>query len=98
MNFLPGTQLLTTTDAVVGVSGKPVRVFSAAVLSDGTASTVVLRNGTTTGGDAYIELDGVINKLSTPFNSLHGVLFPNGCFADTDAHSVGGYVSFTMEL
>lgn len=98
MNLLPGTQLLTTTDGPIGTSGKPIRVFSAAVLSDGTASTVILRNGTSTGGSAYVQLDGVINKLSTPFNALHGVLFPAGCYADVDAHSVGGYVSYTEEL
>lgn len=98
MNLLPGTKLITTTDGAVGTAGRPIRVFSAAVLSDGTASTLVLRNGTTTGGDAYIQLDGVINKLSTPFNSLWGVLFPAGCFMDADAHSVGGYISYTEEL
>ena len=45
----PGTQLITTTDAAVGISGKPCRVFSVGLISDGTAGVLKLRNGTGTG-------------------------------------------------
>lgn len=97
MYFLPGTQSVTTTDLALGVAGRPTRVYSVSLISDTTAGTLKLRNGTTTGGTLYIQVDGVISKGAT-FDSTEGVLFPSGCFMDADAHTVSGYVSFEQEL
>ena len=96
MNLLPGTQAVTTTDAVVGVSGKPIRVFSVHMVSDGTAGVLILRNGTGTGSTSYIQVDGVINKGAT-LDFANGVLFPDGCFMDADAHCISGIISFSTE-
>lgn len=93
----PGTQLIAGSDLAVGISGKPCRVFSIGVISDGTAGVCILRNGTTTGGTAVLQIDGTINKMSTPVDFANGLLFPAGCFADVDAHCVGGFISFINE-
>jgi len=94
---MPGTQYFTTTDLALGVSGRPTRVFSVDFSSGGTASTVILRNGTTTGGDVYVTLDGTINK-GTHWDNANGLLFPAGCFVDVDANTAACAVSFCQEL
>jgi hypothetical protein len=94
----PGTQLITTTDAAVGTSGQPCRVFSVGLLSDGTAGVLILRNGTSTGDTAVLQIDGTINKMSTPIDFANGVLFPRGCYMDADAHCTGGFISYINEL
>ncbi len=85
---MPGTVSITNqTNAAVLTSGKPVRVFSVFLLSDGTASTVSLYNGTAASGTAFIQIDGVISKGAT-LDFANGILFPNGCFASVDSHTV----------
>jgi hypothetical protein len=93
----PGTQLITTTDAAVGISGRPCRIYSIGLLSDGTAGVLILRNGTSTGGTAVIQIDGTINKMSTPIDFAQGLLFPAGCYMDADTHCTGGFISFENE-
>jgi len=95
--FRPGIQTLTTTDAAIGTSGKPIRVFDAILVSGGTASTVILKNGTTTSGTSIIQLDGTINK-ATNWSSAQGVRFPAGCFADVDANTAALTVSYVEEF
>lgn len=97
MNLVPGTQAITTTDAVVGVSGKPVRVYSVHMVSDGTAGILILRNGTSTGGTSYLQIDGVISKGAT-LDFAEGIRFPDGCFMDADAHCISGVISFSQEF
>jgi hypothetical protein len=94
---MPGTQAFTTTDLALGTAGKPTRVFGAELLSGGTASTVIFRNGTSTGGTNYMQLDGTISK-ATHWDSTQGILFPAGCFVDVDANTANLTVSFTQEL
>lgn len=86
MNLLPGTINTTlTTDSVIGVSGKPFRLFSAHLVSGGSASTCKLRNGAAVSGTQYLQIDGVASKGATVDLSM-GMLFPDGCFADTDVN------------
>lgn len=80
MQFNCGSKLLTT-DGVVGVSGKPVRIFSATHLSDGTARTLVLRNGAADTAEVWVTAAGVISCTVTT-NFEGGLLFPAGCFFD----------------
>lgn len=88
MNFLPGTQqIVDDTDSTVGVSGKPVRVYSIELISGGTASTIKLFNSTAISAAAqYAQVDGIANK-SVVINYAGGKLFPNGCFCQTDANT-----------
>ncbi len=96
----PGTQSITNqTDIalVTSIVGQPVRVFTVHVVSDGTASTVLLRNGTSTAGAVFIQVDGVISKGAT-LDFANGVLFPAGCFVDVDSHSQSVVVTYSSEL
>lgn len=92
-----GTVSITNqTDAVVLRSGKPVRVFSVHAISDGTATSVILRNGIDATGTAWIQVDGVISKGAT-LDFSHGVLFPGGCFADVDSHTAALTIACCLE-
>jgi len=93
--MLIGTQRLTK-DGSVGVSGKPVRVYWIHLVSGATASTTSFKNGTSTAGTAYIQADGLVSKGVT-LNFAGGVLFPSGCYMDTDANISYCTVGFTME-
>lgn len=94
---MPGRQTISDqTNAAIGRSGKPIRVYDAYAVSDGTATTVKLYNATSVTGSDYLQIDGVISK-SAGFQSANGILFPNGCFANVDSHTVNLVVSFTVE-
>lgn len=95
---MPGTQFVSNqTNIAIGPSGKPIRVFDAYAVSDGTATTVKLYNGTSATGN-YIQIDGIVSKSSVlPISSGQGVLFPLGCFANVDSHTVVLAVSFVVE-
>ena len=85
-----------TGDSAIGPSGKPIRVWNATVLSDGTARDLVLRNGTTDSDTALVTHGGVASKSSTA-NFAGGLLFPSGCFCDYTASSVNVTVEFEVE-
>jgi len=93
-----GSQAIVSgTDAVVGRSGKPVRVFAVNFTSDGTAGVLILRNGTSTGGTAFVTENGVVSSGKTVEYGTSGVSFPAGCFLDVDSHVTGGVVVFAQE-
>jgi hypothetical protein len=96
---MPGTQFVSNQTAIaIGPSGKPIRVYDAYAISDGTATTVKLYNGTSATGN-YLQIDGIISKSSQlPLSSDQGFLFPLGCFASVDSHTVMLAVSFVQEL
>ena len=71
----------TAADLAVG-SGKPVRVFQATWLSDGTARDLVLRNGAADSATVWVQSTGIISKTVTLDFGSHGILFPSGCFID----------------
>jgi hypothetical protein len=89
MNLLPWSHKLTTTSAsadagngitsAVGVSGKPVRVFSVNLMTL-TTGNLSLYNGTSTGGTLYALVSGTTG-LGTTVNFEGGMLFPSGCYA-----------------
>ncbi len=94
-----GSQVIVSgTDAVVGTSGKPTRVFCVNFLSDGTAGVLILRNGTTSGGTAYAQENGVVSSGKTVSYGTQGIMFPGGCFLDVDAHCTGGVVTYAQEM
>lgn len=81
-----GTQNLTA-DGAVGTSGTPVRVFSVNFLSGGGgAGVVILRNGTSAGATAYLQIDGTTSKGTIVPISTPGMHFPAGCFVDIDTN------------
>lgn len=96
----PGRQAVTNqTNIAIGPSGRPIRVYDAYAVSDGTATTVKLYNGIAATGSDYCQIDGIISKTSVlPISSSQGILFPLGCFASVDSHTVNLVVSFVVEL
>jgi len=84
MNFLPGSQRITG-DSVVGVSGKPTRLYAVSLISGGTASVLSLYDGTSAGGNEQVKITGTIST-GTVINFAGGLRFPNGLFADADAN------------
>lgn len=80
----------TTSDLAVG-SGKPVRVFQATWLSDGTARDLVLRNGAVDTAAIWVQNTGVISKTVTVTFGEYGILFTSGCFID-----IGSAVSVVL--
>lgn len=93
-----GTQAITSgTDAAVGVSGVPVRVFTLHIISDGTAGVAILRNGTSSSGTAYVTETGTISTGKTVSYGTQGMMFPSGCFLDVDTHVVGGIITYAVE-
>lgn len=86
--------IVAATDAAVGASGVAVRVFTLHVISDGTATVVSLRNGTSASSTAYVTQTGTISTGATFNFGTQGMLFPSGCFLDADAHTTGGIVTY----
>jgi hypothetical protein len=97
---MPGrTCISNQTSAAIGPSGKPIRVFGAWAVSDGTATTVKLYNNTSASGSDYVQIDGVISKsASLNINLDSGLIFPLGCWAVVDAHTVTLVVSYEVEI
>lgn len=93
-----GSQAIVSgTDAAIGPSGKPIRVFAVNFVSDGTAGVLILRNGTSASDTVYVTENGVISSGKTVQYGQTGILFPAGCFMDVDSHCTGGVVSFARE-
>lgn len=97
MPILEHGSAIYTGDSVVGISGKPVRVFSATWLSDGTARALVLRNGTSASGTIYVNQAGTAS-VSVTQNWEGGLLFPDGCFLDFTASMVSAVIEFRNEV
>jgi hypothetical protein len=85
------------TDAVIGTSGKPTRVFAISFLSDGTAGVFILRNGTSTAGNPFVQENGVVSAGKTVTYGTTGIMFPAGCFMDIDTHVMSGVVEYAQE-
>lgn len=92
-----GSQAFTSTDVVIGTSGKPIRVFAISFLSAATAAVILIRNGTSGSGTAFVREDGVISTGKTVTYGQTGILFPAGCFLDVDANTTSGVISFAQE-
>ena len=104
MNLLPGVQRVTG-DVAIGITTvnpatgavPPVRVYSVHLVSGATASTCTLKNGTTTSGDVYVQIDGIASQGQT-LNFAGGLRFPAGCFFDADANISSAVVTFVQEF
>lgn len=91
---MAGNQILTA-DGVVGISGKPVRVYSLNVVSGATAGVVKLYHGTAASGD-YSEVVGTANQGQSFDFGACGKYFPSGCYADLGANITS--VDFDMKV
>jgi len=89
-----GGSQLVVADAILGVSGQPVRIYSIHILSTSTAAVVSLRNGSTVGGTIWITETGTISTGKTISFGTSGAFFPNGCFVDVDANTTSVLVNY----
>lgn len=78
---------VVSSDSVIHSSGTPIAVYGLNLVSGaGGGSKVILRNGTTSAGTAVITYTGVTSEGKSDFFGGVGVVFPSGCFVDTDAN------------
>ena len=96
MNLVPGSTSLTA-DGLVGTSGKSIRIFCIHLVSGATASTTVFNNGTLVGDTARVQVDGTASK-SVTVSFAGGMLFPLGCFMNTDANISYCTIIYTEEV
>lgn len=82
---MPGSQRITAA-GVVGVSGKPTRIFGYTLISlVGGPGTVTLYDGTSTSGTRIsLQVGNAGAQTQVSFGST-GVFFPSGCYADLDS-------------
>jgi hypothetical protein len=83
-----------TADGQAGPA-RAVRVFNIVAKSSGTACVVSVKNGTTTGGTEYDQINGTINQAVIR-NYEGGLVFPAGCFIDLDVNT--SYVTVSLEV
>jgi len=86
MSYIGKGYQVIVGDAAILSAGTPISLFGVNITSDGTAGVVILRNGSTVSGTAVLTLLGEANKTVHRDFSGTGVVFPNGCFVDIDAH------------
>jgi len=97
MSGLTSGSIRVTDDVALGGNGKACRVYSVSFLSDGTARTLVLRNGTTASGPIYISKLGTISE-TVIINFENGLRFPDGCFLDFTASMVSAVIEYALEF
>ncbi len=74
-----------TAAGVVGVSGKPVRVFGFTTRSKASGVGIVtLYDGTSTGGTEKYVFNGNTDASADKVFNAAGKFFPNGCYANLD--------------
>ena len=101
MNLVPGVQRITANGsigpaAVTGLTPRPIRLFAVCLVSGGSASSLILRDGTSAAATANAQIDGVASQGVT-VNFAGGLRFPNGLFASVDANINYATFSFTDE-
>lgn len=87
-----------TADSVVGVSGRPIRLWAVNMLSGGTAGQLVLRNGTSDSSAIWVREVGTVSTGKTVHYGAMGILFPLGLFYDDDSNFTGVTFEFSDEL
>lgn len=84
MNLLPGSQRITA-DGVVGVSGKPTRLYCVSLISGASASVLSLLDGADATGNQLVSITGNANT-GVVINFAGGLRFPRGIYADVDGN------------
>lgn len=98
MNMVINTQRVADGTAVaIGSSGKPIRVFWVHLISSGTASSAVIKNGTTSSSTTYAQIDGIASQGVT-LNFAGGMRLPSGCVFDADANISSAVIGYTEEF
>ena len=81
---------------VVGVSGKPVTVYSYTFLSGATAGVVIFKDTNSSGAERH-ESTGTINSGVTVVLGQNGKYFPIGCNLTIDANTTYVDVDYAVQ-
>lgn len=80
-----------TSDGVVGISGKPCRIFRAFMISGAGAGQLILRNGTSATDTIYVNESGAgadaQDTYGADYFGFNGLEFPDGCYLDVNANT-----------
>ena len=97
---MPGTSgtVTLTADSVIGISGKPVRIFSIYWVKETGAETMVVRHGTSATSAIVIEQVSTADDGNLLVFGAEGMLFPNGAFYDEGTAITSATFTFSVEL
>ena len=96
MAQLNGGSQNITSSGVVGVSGKPLTVYSYTFLSGATSGVVTLKDTNSSGAERH-QATGTINKGFTLTFGPNGKFFPSGCYVVVDANTTYVDVDYSMQ-
>ena len=85
--MIKGAPQTITADGVIGVSGKPVKVFAVTIDSGASASVAAFHNGTADTDTLMFQSSGSTN-LKVFVNNIpeEGGYFPAGCYVNVDSN------------
>ena len=94
-----GGQQTVTANIVLGVSGKPVRVFGYTQASGaGGPGLVQLFDGTSSGGQERWKKNGIVSDGVVVVFPAAGKFFPTGCFVQIDANVTYADFDYVQEI
>ena len=84
-----GAPYSRSTDGVLGLSGKAIRVYAICIDSTaGGASVVAFHNGTSASDTKFLTGTGTVSKaVLVPDIPASGLLFPSGLYVDVDGNT-----------
>lgn len=84
-----GTSTRIVADGVIGVSGKPTRLYGLLIESGATPGLISVYNGTDTTGTVILpSLSGAANQGKVVEGiPAEGIFFPGGVYVDIDANT-----------
>ena len=90
-----GTQILTAT-GVIGVSGKPVRIYGIQIVC-GTAAVAHIHSGTAASSTAAYKETGTANTGKTISFGLPGLYFPSGAYCSFETNVSRVIASYSQD-
>ena len=92
-----GTETLTA-DGVIGISGKPVRIYSAYWVKGAGTEPLVIRSGTTASGTIIISHASIASTGNFLDLGSEGILFPDGAFFDIATALTTATITYRVEV
>lgn len=98
MSYSNSGTITFTADSVIGISGKPVRIYSIYWVKGTGAETMVVRSGTGATDAIIIEQVSIADDGNLLVFGAEGILFPNGAFWDEGTAIDSATFTFRSEL
>lgn len=97
MSYSNSGTVTFTTDSVVGVSGKPVRIYNIYWVKAAGVEPLVVRSGTAATGTIIISHIPTASTGNLLDFGVEGILFPSGAFFDIAANLTTATFTFRVE-